>query len=209
MTIPQIISNPARQVRVDRLHKEMKRQGVAEYKLWPSVHIANKPRRTAISIAHKAIVEWASLEGMEEVCIMEDDVWFPSDDGWKYYLENKPKDPFDQYLGGITRGEIKDGKTLRYTGQFCYTISERFYSTFLGVSEDLDIDGAMSGLGTFFVCNPMSCFTYWGWSDNTGETTNINHLLMGKELYGFGLVNSKERVEEMTQLQNVHSGLQT
>lgn len=205
--IPQIISNPERQVRVDRLHREMKRQGVVDYKLWPSIHIANKPRRTAISYAHKQIVEWAAFEGLPEVTIFEDDIWFPSDNGWGYYVENKPKEKFDLYLGGITRGEIKDSKTLRFTGAFCYTISDCFYDIFLGVSEDLDIDGAMSGLGTFYVCNPMAAWSYWGWSDNSHETVNINHLLMGKELYGFGLVNSEERVEEMTQLQNKHSGL--
>lgn len=202
--IPNIIS-PENQGRLARMHNEMKRQGVTEYKLWPSVNIANKPRRSGINRAHKQIVEWAALEMMPEVLIMEDDVWFPSDKGFKYYLENIPKEPFDLYLGGVTRGEIKDGKTKRYTGQFCYIISERFYDRFLGVDDDLDIDGAMSGLGTFFVCNPMACFTYWGWSENTREPTNINHLLMGKELYGFGLVNSKERVQEMTQLQNKHS----
>lgn len=206
MIQPQIIS-PESTWRMTRMHNEMKRQGIADYKLWPFVHIANKPRRTAISKAHKAIVEWAALEGLPSVTIFEDDVWFPTGDGWKYYCDNFPKEPFDLYLGGITRGEIKDGKTLRYTGQFCYTIAERFYDTFLGVSEDLDIDGAMSGLGTFYVCQPMSCFTYWGYSHNCSETTNINHLLMGKELYGFGLVNSKERVQEMTDLQNKHSGL--
>lgn len=205
--IPQIISNPENQVRVDRLHREMARQGVADYKLWPSIHIANKPRRTAISKAHKQIVEWAALEGLPDVTIMEDDVWFPSSEGFNYYRDNKPKEPFDLYLGGITRGEIKDGKTTRFTGAFCYTIAEKFYDMFLGVSEDLDIDGAMSGLGDFKVCTPMACFTYWGWSENCQSTVNLNHLLMGKDLYGFGLVNSKERVQEMTDLQNKHSGL--
>ncbi len=207
MIQPQIISNPENLIRVNRLHNEMRRQGISDYKLWPSIHIANKPRRTAISKAHKQIVEWADIEGLPEVTIMENDVWFPSDEGWKYYIENKPKEKFDLYLGGITRGDIKDGQTKRYTGQFCYTISDRFYSTFLSVSEDLDIDGAMAGLGTFYVCNPMACFTYWGFSENCQETVNLNHLLMGKELHGFGLVNSKQEVERMTQLQNTHSGL--
>lgn len=203
---PQIIS-PDSSFRLSRMHNEMKRQGIADYKLWPFVHIANKPRRTAINRAHKAIVEWAALEGLPEVTILEDDVWFPADDGWKYYLENKPKELFDLYLGGITRGEIKNGEVLRYTGQFCVTVFSRFFDIFLGVSEDLDIDGAMAGLGKFKVCNPMAAWTYWGFSCNTQSTNNLNHLLMGKELYGFGLVNSKEEVERMTNLQNTHSGL--
>jgi len=202
--IPQIIS-PINPGRLARMHNEMKRQGITEYKMWPSVSIANKPRRSAINRAHKQIVEWAAIEMMPEVCVFEDDVWFPADDGWKYYLDNYPKTPFDLYLGGITRGEIKDGKTARFTGAFCYTITEKFYDRFLGVDNDLDIDGAMSGLGDFHVCNPMAAWTYWGWSENTRQPTNINHLLMGKDLYGFGKVDSKQRVQEMTDLQNKHS----
>lgn len=208
MIVPQIIS-PESPARLTRMHNEMKRQGIEEYKLWPFVHIANKPRRSAITQAHKNIVRWADEEGVEEVTILEDDAWFPSSGGWKYYIENKPKEPFDLYLGGITRGEVKDGITKRFTGAFCYTISSKFFSTFLSVNDDLDIDGAMSGLGLFKVCEPMACFTYWGYSQNTMDVTNLNHLLMGKELYGFGLINSKEEVERMTQLQNIHSGLQT
>lgn len=204
MIAPQIISNPERQIRVNQLHNEMKRQGIEDYKLWDSIHIANKPKRTGISYAHKQIVEWALLEGIEEVCIMEDDVWFPSEDGWKYFLENKPKDDYDLYLGGITRGKIEDGIVKRYTGQFCYFIHEKFYTTFLGVDEMLDIDGAMSGLGKFYVCNPFACFCYEGWSDNCNGVMNYNHLLIGREIRGFGLINTIGDAGRLTELSNSH-----
>lgn len=205
MIAPNIINNPANAVRTSRMHNEMKRQGIVDYKLWPSITYANKPRRSGINKAHKTIVEWAALEMMPYVTILEDDVWFPSDEGWKYYCDNLPKEPFDLYLGGITRGDIVNGTTKRFTGAFCWTISESYYDTFLGVNPDLDIDGAMANLGSFKVCNPMACFTYWGFIENTRENTNLNHLLMGKELYGFGKVDSKQRVQEMTDLQNTHS----
>ena len=208
MIQPQIISNPERQVRVGRLHNEMKRQGIEDYKLWPSVHISDRPKRTGISRAHKQIVEWASIEGMEEVCIMEDDVWFPSDDGWKYYLESKPKEKYFLYLGGLSRGELdKNKRTQRYTGQFCYFIHEFFYSLFLSADERLDIDGAMSGRGQFDVCYPYACFTYNGISENTGRIENLNHLLIGKELYGLGEIKNSQDAARMTELQNKHSSL--
>jgi len=208
MIQPQIISNPERTVRVDRLHREMARQGITDYKLWPSIHIADKPKRTGISRAHKQIIEWAALEGMEEVCVFEDDIWFPSDDGWKYYLENKPTGKYSLYLGGLSRGDVDESKiTKRYSGQFCYFVHESFYDLFLSVDERLDIDGAMAGRGWFNVCYPYACFCYPGWSDNTGNTENLNHLLIGKELYGFGEVKNEQDAKRMTEMQNKHSGL--
>lgn len=186
MMQPQIISNPELSIRVDQCKKEMIRQGIEDYKFWPSIHIANKPKRTGISKAHKQIVEWALIEQLPEVCIMEDDVWFPADDGWKYFLSNKPKE-YDLYLAGITRGDINEGNTTkRYTGQFAYLINERFYTTFLRADENLDIDGAMSGMGIFHVCNPFAAFCYPSWSDNCNGMMDYSHLLIGREIHGFG-----------------------
>lgn len=202
MIIPNIILNKERIFLVEQLHNEMKRQGIVEYKLWPSIHISNKPKRTGISKAHKQIVEWAILEGIEEVCIMESDIWFPASDGWKYFLEHKPQTPYDLYLGGITRGDIKDGKTKRYTGQFCYFIHERFYTTFLSANENLDIDGAMSGKGEFYVCEPFACFCYPGWSDNANGVMDYNHLLVGREIYGFGKIDTMEDSKRLSLLAN-------
>lgn len=203
MIQPNIISNPQRTVRVDRLHNEMKRQGIADYKMWPSVHIPTKPTRTAISQAHKQIVRWALIEELEEVCIFEDDIWFPAGDGFKYFIDNKPKVPYDLYLGGVARGKIDENKmTARYTGQFCYFIHSDFYTTFLSADENLDIDGAMSGLGKYFVCDPMAAFCYPGWSDNTHGAMNYNYLLVGREIRGFGKIENQNDADRLTQLAN-------
>lgn len=183
--IPNIISNPKRASRVERLMNELKAQGISEYKMWPSIEISNKPRRTGISRAHKQIVEWALIEQLPEVCIWEDDIKFHSPEGWEYYLENRPSVPFDLYLGGVYRGEIEpDGKIERFTGMHCYIISERFYTTFLGVNEELDIDGAMSGLGDFYCCNPFACVQWDGWSDNCQGMMDYSHLLKGRKIFG-------------------------
>jgi len=204
MIQPQIISNPKRIVRIERLHKEMARQGIADYKLWPSIHIPNKPTRTAISKAHKQIVEWAANESIEEVCIFEDDIWFPSNEGWQYFLSNKPE-KYDLYLVGITRGDIEKKITPRYTGQFGYFIHERFYDTFLRSDERLDIDGAQSGRGEFHVCCPFAAFCYPGWSDNAGGPMDYSHLLVGREIYGFGKIGNKQDAKALSDLANSHA----
>ncbi len=183
--IPQIISNQKRTNRVSRLMNELQAQGITEYKLWPSIEIYNKPRRTGINLAHKQIVEWAMLEMMPEVCIWEDDIRFPAADGWQYYLKNRPQKDFDLYLGGVYRGDIaEDGKLTRFTGMHCYIITEQFYDTFLKVPEELDIDGAMSGLGEFYCCNPFACIQWDGWSDNCQCNMDYSHLLKGRKIYG-------------------------
>jgi hypothetical protein len=192
MIVPNIISNPKLTVRVDRMHKEMARQGIEEYRLWPSVQLKDKPTRTGISRAHKSIVEWAGNEGMEEACIFEDDIWFPSTDGYRYFLQNKPE-VYDLYLSGVTRGEINENKiTTRYTGQFGYFIHERYYDMFLKTDERLDIDGGQAGRGYFHVCNPFAAFCYPGWSENVKGVMDYSHLLIGREIYGFGVMNSME-----------------
>lgn len=206
MTV-HIISNPERTVRVERCHKEMKRQGITDYQLWPSIHVASKPARTGISRAHKQIVEWAANSGLEEVCIMEDDVWFPAEDGFRYFLNNKPNE-YDQYLGGLSRGDVDANKiTKRYSGQFCYFIHEKYYDRFLRTDENLDIDGGQSNRGVFKVCYPFAAFCYPGWSDNCNGPMNHHHLLMGQEIYGYGLIKNSDDVKALTELANKTASL--
>lgn len=200
MTI-HIISNPSRTVLVNQLLNELNRQHITDYKLWPSVHIAHKPKRAGISKAHKQIVEWALIEQIPEVCIMENDVWFPSENGFNYFLENKPKQ-YNLYLAGITRGEVENGMTKRYTGQFCYFIHESFYTIFLRANENMDIDGAMAGMGEFYVRNPFAAFCYPGWSDNQNGVVDYSHLLIGREIYGFGKINDSDDVKRFSEIAN-------
>lgn len=206
MVIPNVISNPKRPHKVERMQREMVRQGIVDYKVWPSIHIADKPVRTAISKAHKQIVEWAANEEIKEVCIFEEDVFFPAEDGWQYFLNNKPEN-YDLYLGGVSRGTIENGVTRRYSGQFCYFIHERYYDTFLRTDEKMDIDGAQSGRGKFYVCEPFAAFCYPGWSDNVKGVMDYSHLLVGRTVYGFGLVNNKEDTKRFSMLANTIAAL--
>jgi hypothetical protein len=180
-----IISNPKIISRVTKLHEELERQKITDFKLWPSIQVPHKPARFGISLAHKAIIEWALIEGLEKVMVFEDDIRFPAEDGFQYYLANEPKDDYDLYLGGVYRGDINEqGITKRFTGMHHYTIHERFYTAFLGVDENLDIDGAMSGLGKFYVCNPFASIQHNGFSQNCNGNMDYTHLLKGRKIYG-------------------------
>lgn len=201
MIVPNIISNPKNVIRVEKMVKEMARQGISEYKLWPSVTVKDKPARTGISRAHKQVVTWACDEGLEEICIFEDDVWFPSEEGFRYFVQNKPE-TYDLYLAGITRGDLQNGIVKRYTGQFAYFIHERYYDTFLRTDEKLDIDGGQSGRGLFKVCYPFAAFCYPGWSENVKGVMDYSHLLVGRDIYGFGLINSKEDARRFSMTAN-------
>lgn len=181
-----IISNPKITQRVQLITEELQRQGITDYKFWPSIHIANKPKRTGISRAHKQIIEWALVEQIPEVCVVEDDVWFPANDGFKYFLDKKPEQ-YDLYLGGISRGEIDDQNiTKRFCGFFCYCVHERFYTRYLGVSEDVDIDGGMADRGLFKVCYPFAAICHPCYSDNQQGVVDYSHLFKGREVYGIG-----------------------
>lgn len=203
--IPHIISDPSApikrgsgELRIDRLKKEMERQGIVEYRLWPAISYANLPRRTGISHSHKAIVKWAMEEGLPEVCIFEDDIRFPAIDGFQYYLSKKPKTEYDLYLGCVYRGEIDENfVTKRYTGQICCTISERYYELFLATDDRVDIDGGQAFRGLFYVCYPFACLQYNGFSINLQENVDHNYLLVGKPIRGLEIIDSRGMSEEI------------
>lgn len=184
-------------MRIDRLKIEMERQGIAEYRIWPTIPIHNAPRRTSISKGHKQIVQWAMEEGLSEVLIFEDDIRFPAIDGFKYFLHNKPKTEFDQYLVGVYRGDIdENGVVKRYTGQTGAIISERYYDLFLNTDERLDIDGGQAFRGLFYVCHPFAAIQHSGFSINMQEEMDHNYLLVGKAIRGLEITDKRGMSEE-------------
>lgn len=185
------------ELRIDRLKVEMERQGITEYKVWPSITISNLPRRTGISQAHKQIVRWAMQEGLPEVLIFEDDIRFPAPDGFKYFLSKKPKEDYDLYLVGVYRGDIdENGVTDRFTGMTGYFVHERYYDIFLGLDERLDIDGAQAHRGKFYVCHPFAAIQHAGFSINLQEQVDHNYLLVGKQIRGLEITANRGMSEE-------------
>ena len=180
MTDIHIIHNPDRYPRHVSLTHEMFRQGLSDFALWPA--IIDDPICRGVSRAHKQIVAWALGAGLPEVTVMEDDVKFPSANGYSYYLKHKPKD-FDLYLGGIYRGTIKNDRVKDFSGLHMYTVRAKFYEKFLAADELKHLDTALAGLGDYHVCYPMVAIQYNGYSDVERAKTNFDNLLNDKLIY--------------------------
>ncbi len=144
--------------------------------------IATLPVHTAVTQSHKLVVRNAMAQGWPQVLIMEDDCWFPSADGFRWFLKQIPTKPFDLFLGGIYGGTADHhGRLQRFNGTHCYIVHSRYYRRFLHATEDQFIDNALSALGgTFYVCQPFAALQRPGFSDGKGAHTDHMHLVQGK-----------------------------
>lgn len=178
--IAHIIVNPYRPYENTTLYNELDRQGI-DAKIWQGVHDSNDIVRS-IGLSHKQIVQFAVDHNLTQICIMEEDVWFPSDDGWQYFQKNIPE-KFDLYLGGayglnqsaLTSVQNSTGhvEINNFAGLHCYIISNNYYNKFLSLPENKHIDD-QPGLGLFYVCAPFAALQYPGWSTNAGRLVDYN-----------------------------------
>lgn len=176
-----IIHNRDYPKRKEILLKELESQNITNYQLWDAVHDVNSVE-AGINKAHKQIVKWAKEEGLKEVYIFEDDIKFLGKGAWQYYLKNKPK-KFDLYLGGIYLGKIENGITEKFTALHCYCVHEKFYDIFLNTDSDVHLDGALQGLGKYYVCEPFICIQHNGYSQNSKRYENFDSLWGNRKLY--------------------------
>lgn len=158
----------------------MIQQGITDYRFWDG--IVDNPVCKGVSKAHKQIVAYAKQYELPEITIAEDDIKFPAEDGYEYFLSKKPED-FDLYLGGIYRGEIKDGKTTDFSSLHLYIIKAKFYDTFLGIDETKHLDTELAGKGDYHVCYPFAAIQHNGYSDVERGKTNFDNLLKGKLIH--------------------------
>lgn len=162
-----------------------------DHQFWKAVH---EPESVIASIgkSHKQIVEYAKRTGLSEVCIMEEDVWFPAKDGWLHFLKNKPAD-YDLYLSGVyglhqgARDRLqREGPGAlsihNFAGLHCYIIHETYYDRFLSIPESSHIDD-QPGMGQFFVCFPFAALQHPGWSANNGRECDYNTTIPEDYVY--------------------------
>lgn len=156
----------------------MQRMGIdAVY--WDAIVMPSTMR--AISRSHKQIVRWAKEQGLKSIAIAEDDIYFTSLRGWKYFLDNEPDD-YDIYIGGHYSGvHFPDNTVHGFTGLTLYKIADRFYDTFLNVSEFRNIDAAITGLGKFTICNPEVAKQRNGYSFHRKKVVNDDHYLTNRK----------------------------
>lgn len=178
--IANILYDPYRPVPNETLFEEIKRQEI-DHKLWEAVTDPQSAPRS-INLGHKQIVLHAKLTGQKKICIMEEDVWFPADDGWDYFLANEPAN-YDLYLGGIyglnqsAMNRMEGSGTVEihnFAGLHCYIIHERYYDTFLSIPDHQHIDLGNAGLGKYLVCYPFAALQYPGYSANNRVKVNYN-----------------------------------
>jgi hypothetical protein len=171
------------------LKDELDRQRITEYELWQPVLIGNASVHESINRSQKVIVRHAQSEGWKCVCIFEDDIMFPAEDGWQYFLNNIPE-KYDIYMGGnyLIDNRIEYVPPLvqvkEYVGNHCIIIHENYYDTFLSVPYSLHIDQAQNGLGDFWMVYPMAALQRPGWSSNNHAQVNYNALLKEENVYG-------------------------
>lgn len=147
---------------------------------WDGIVIPRNPIQS-ISRSHKQIVRYAMVNKLKEIAIAEDDIIFTSLNSWKYFLDHKPE-TFDLYLGNHYGGipVPPDNKIYGFSGMTIYIIAERFYKTFLSANEKRNIDGALTGLGEYYVCKPEISKQRHGYSFNRKRIVNDDHYLAGR-----------------------------
>jgi len=164
----------------DRLLQEFEQQGIHYYKFWEATVDKNSVVGS-INASHKTIVRWAKESKMPEVCIAEQDLWFPADDGWGYFLSQKPKE-YDLYLSATYIIPIENQKVC---GFHLYFVSERFYDQFLSVPDESHIDTSVGDLkGNFVFCYPFAALQNPGFSANNRAVVNYNSILKEEDVYG-------------------------
>lgn len=138
------------------------------YRFWPGVYEKQMPFKN-VADAHKNIIRNAKEKKYPCVLIAEDDLRFSSPNSLNYFIQNIP-DSYDLFLGMIYTGIIQDGRiTSGFSGLQFYSISSRFYDTFLSIPEQKHCDmwlGENCHKYEFFVSDPFICYGQSGYSDN-------------------------------------------
>jgi hypothetical protein len=174
--------------RFDLLKSELETQGITDYKIFPAI-IDRKTVVESINASFKAIVLDAKERGLKEVMIAEDDLYFRNENGFKYFMDNKP-DNFDVYIGGTylidNRIEYKAPivKVDGWVGNQLIIINEKYYDTYLSVPNESHIDTVQQGLGDFYLCFPMPALQRPSKSaNNNNELVNYNAILPKEFIY--------------------------
>lgn len=163
---------------------ELKRQKIESYEIWPCLLLPNVVH--SINSSHKMIVKDAKEKGLVECCIAEDDVMFPNENGWQWFLKNKP--PFyDIYAGGSYfpfNKTDKEGafRVEQIVGFHLYFIHSRYYDIFLNTPVDQHIDTAQKSK-LMYVCYPMAAVQRPGFSSNNMAVCNYNSSLSKSDIY--------------------------
>lgn len=188
MGVVLYIINDDRQLdRLPPLIEQCEKYGI-DYEIVPAC-IDKKTILESITESFKRLVRFAKGTGMNEIWIAEDDLMFPSDGSWEYFVKNKPKD-FDVYIGGsyLIHNEWKyeppTVKVNEWVGNHLIVISERYYDRWLETKDFGHIDSEQRGKGEFYVCFPYAALQRPSKSANCNyQQVNYNTIVPREYIY--------------------------
>ncbi len=175
-----IIYNSYRPEKYDLFMAELKRQRIDDFEIFYCEQNQNHNMVERISESFKTVIREAKERGDTEICIFEDDIMFPNENGWEYFIKNKPE-IYDCYIGGsyLVDNRIDyNGTKVRvdeWVGNHCILIHERYYDTWLNTDSKEHCDRSQKGLGLFYLCFPMIGLQRPGYSANRGDNHIVNY----------------------------------
>lgn len=183
MVTINVIYDSRRSEKYGLIIDEFVRQGIKKYLIWDCISKPNVVE--SINESHKSIVRQAKESGFKECCIAEDDVFFPSENGWEWFLKNKPES-FDIYSASNYNSFKREGetgavKTDTIVGFHLYIVSEKYYDTFLATPPDKHIDTEQKG--DLYFCYPFAALQRPGFSANNMAICNYNSQLNPEDIY--------------------------
>jgi hypothetical protein len=136
----------------------------------------------SINKSHKDLVRLAVENDWDEICIAEDDLMFTHENSWQFFLANKPH--YTQYDLYVASTFIMPHDPLHICGFHLYTVSKRFYDTFLSAPDKEHIDYVMNDIGgKFKVCYPFPALQRAGFSQNNSAYSDYNTKLRPEDIY--------------------------
>jgi hypothetical protein len=183
-----IIFDSRRPEKYDPIIAELKRQDIRDYTIWAACMLPTVVE--SISESFKMIITKAKRRGLKEVAIWEDDCYFPSEKGWKYFIDNKPEN-YSIYIGGnylIDNRLVYAPPIMKvesYVGNHCIIVHESYYDIWLSTNSKDHCDTVHNGLGDFYVCFPFPALQRSGWSSNVQAIVNYNAIFNTANLEGY------------------------
>lgn len=163
---------------------ELERQKITDYELVPCLVYSNVV--FSINASHKSVVARAKRDGLVECLIAEDDLMFPNENGFEWFLKNKPP-VYDlytsaNYIGAKPKGQKGAFRADVLIGFQLYFIHSRYYDTFLNTPDMQHIDAEQKSKLMYY-CYPHAALQRPGFSANHGANTNYNNMFTPEDIY--------------------------
>lgn len=169
-----IIYDNRRTEKYEPLIKELDKQGIVDYKIWPC--IVKNDVVESINASHKMIVQKAKDDGEQMVAIAEDDLMFTGGNSWEWFLQNIPP-VFDIYVAANYLPMKKEGSGAfridNCVGFHLYIVHSRYYDTFLATPDKGHIDTEQKSK-LMYCCYPFAALQRSGWSANNKAIVDYN-----------------------------------